>query len=103
MGGTYVTSGMGTGNTSSANSGLIRVDTEASGAVNIWLRMIVPNSSNDSFWLSVSGETFQNFTLTQGSTWHWVLWKQATLPAATTNSIYITDAEGGRKLSNVRY
>ena len=100
-GGTYVTSGTGTGNTSSATSGLIRVDTEASGVVNIWLRVIAPNSSSDSFWLSVNGETFQNFTLAQGSSWHWVFWKQANLPAATTNCIYVTDAEGGTGLNQV--
>ena len=96
-----VTSGTGTGNNTSPTSGLMRIDSEATGTVNIWMRVIAPNSSSDAFWILVDGGTWQNFTVTQGASWHWVLWGQATLAAGTTHPIYFADADGGTKMDQV--
>ena len=96
-----VTSPGGSGNATSATTGLIRIDTPASGTVNIWLRVIAPDSTHDAFWLSVDGETFQNVTLTQGTSWHWVLWKQAVLASGSNHIVYVADADGGTELDQV--
>jgi hypothetical protein len=100
-GGYAVTSPAGSGNASNPTTGSIRIDTEAAGTVNIWLRVKAPSSSSDAFWLSLNGEPYQNFTLTQGASWHWVLWKQATLATGTSHSIYVANSEGGTSLSQI--
>lgn len=96
-----VTSAAGSGNSSSPTSGLLRINTEATGTVNLWLRVIAPSSTSDAFWLSIDGSAWQNFAVTQGTSWHWVLWGQTTLAAGTTHSIIIADADGGTELDQV--
>lgn len=87
-------------NNANATSGVLRIDSEATGLVNIWLRVIAPDSASDAFWLTVDGSAWQNFTVTQGTSWHWVLWKQTTLGTGT-HAITLANAEAGAQLDQV--
>lgn len=64
-------------------------------------RYASPNNSSDAFWLSVNGESFQNVTVTQGATWHWVLWKQAVFPQQQPTRSTSPMPTGGTSLNQV--
>lgn len=100
-GGYCVTSPAGSGNGTNPYTGMIRIDTEAAGTVKIWLRVKTPSGASDSFWLSLDGETYQNVTVAQGASWHWVPWKQVTLAADSTHTISVANSEGGSSISQV--
>jgi hypothetical protein len=100
-GGKYVVAPAGLTDYNTPTTGQMRIDTEATGIVDVWVRVIAPGDSDDSFWIQADGGTFQRFVVTHGSTWHWSLWTQLTLAAGTTHTINFANREGGTELDQV--
>lgn len=88
----------------------LRIDTEAGGQVNIWLRVLAPDGMSDSFWMRIdpapgatSTPTWTPVNVGAGSTWRWVKATGAavTLPSTAGNSLYFSTREAGCKLDQV--
>jgi len=102
-GGQYVAAPVGgTDNSSAPTSPEMRVDTEAVGTVNIWMRVIAPNSSEDSFWMAVDNGTWQTFSFTDAPGWHWVKFSSpVSLAAGTTHTLFLAHGKCGAELDQV--
>jgi hypothetical protein len=101
--GTCVTSPAGTGNTTAATSGFMRVDTEATGTVNVWLRVKTP-STGGALWVSINGPPVSGATplnIAAATNWTWVKWGQATLAGGAPNGVWFADAIGATELDQV--
>ena len=100
--GECVTSPTASGSTDGPTQGLLRVNTEATGTVNIWVRIITPDTHSNAFFASVDGATFQAQSFTSYPTWHWQLLRHdITLAAGMSHYIEFTDSKGGTEIDQV--
>ncbi|HEX4139700.1 MAG TPA: endo-1,4-beta-xylanase [Candidatus Methylacidiphilales bacterium] len=106
LNGEYVTSqpGIGPGGvgfgTPPATSQM-RIDTEASGTVNIWVRVIAPNPSEDSFWTQIDSGSWAKLSLNDSTTWYWYKWTQTTLSPGVAHVLNFGVREGGAQLDQI--
>jgi len=98
---TCVSSLATSGDITKADSGFLRIDTEAVGTVNIWMRVKTP-AAGGAFWVGIDGPgSAALFNIPEATSWTWVKWGQTTLAAGTPNSIWLWDGIGATKLDQV--
>jgi hypothetical protein len=87
----------------------LRIDTEATGSVYIWVRTIAPDGNHDSFWMNVDGGSWQIYYLTDSTTWNWsrfsssptTLSANTDFPGYNGHTLYFAHRETGAKLDQV--
>jgi len=78
-----------------------RINIEASGNVTIWLRVIAPSPSADSFFAQIDNNAWQVLSLPNGTTWHWYKWQTTTLAAGTAHTLNLGVREPTAELDQV--
>jgi len=96
-----VTSPAGSGDITHADSGFLRIDTEAVGTVNVWMRVKTP-STGGAFWVGIDGPTaYPIFNIPNTPSWAWVKWGQVSLATGTKHSVWLWDGIGATELDQV--
>ena len=107
-GGSYVWIPPGTANGNPTEPEM-RIDTEATGSVYIWVRAIAPDGNHDSYWMAVDGGAWQIYYLNDSTTWTWtrfrttptVLSANTDFPGHDGHTLYFAHRETGAKMDQV--
>ncbi len=102
-GGAYVMAPAGgTDNITAPTSPEMRIDTEATGTVNVWLRVTAPSSNEDTLWMNVDNGTWQTVQLTDAAGWHWVkVSSPLNLATGSMHSLFLAHGKCGAQLDQV--
>lgn len=100
LNGAYVVSGTG-GSGTAPSAAQMRLDLDAFGTVNIWVRVIAPNPSSDSLWAQIDDGTWQVLSVPDGTAWHWYKWTQTTLATGVAHQFNLAVREPGIQLDQV--
>jgi endo-1,4-beta-xylanase len=78
-----------------------RINIEATGNVSIWLRVIAPSPSEDSFFAQIDGNPWAVLSTVDGTTWHWFKWTTTTLAAGQAHFLNLGVREPGAEIDQV--
>ena len=79
----------------------LRIDMEATGTVNIWLRVLTPTAASSSFVAGIDASPSTTINLPVSTSWTWYKWQQSTLSAGSAHQLRFNVGGYGTQLDEV--